>query len=141
MVRPEGCDEDILLQIFAEFRGHLQIDCRTMHSSKGLEADYVIIVGADDGFAGVPDVRDQDPLSNLVLPLLSDPIEEERRLFYVALTRARHQMSILAAAGRPSLFVRELRVQKSLGDRIQWISHAALEDSLPSAPRFIAAGT
>jgi DNA helicase-2/ATP-dependent DNA helicase PcrA len=62
----------------------------TLHGAKGLEWDWVFIAGAS--------------ASNL--PWASAPIEEERRLFYVGITRAKRSLSI-SFAGEPSPFLRE----------------------------------
>jgi DNA helicase-2/ATP-dependent DNA helicase PcrA len=62
----------------------------TLHGAKGLEWDWVFIAGAS--------------ASNL--PWASAPIEEERRLFYVGITRAKRSLSI-SYAGEPSPFLRE----------------------------------
>jgi DNA helicase-2/ATP-dependent DNA helicase PcrA len=78
----------------------------TAHKSKGLEFDHVYIIGATDGHWG-----NKREMKSFHLPRLSkseegesdektlDPIEDERRLFYVALTRARHDVSITYARG------------------------------------------
>ncbi len=67
----------------------------TMHSSKGLEFDSVIIAGVSDD----------------IIPDASGDIEEERRLLYVAMTRARDNLYIVhhkPANGELSLFADEL---------------------------------
>lgn len=88
---------------------NLSLRFMTAHSSKGLEADHVIILNVSSGKMGFPSEIVDDPLLNLVLP---EPEifdhAEERRLFYVALTRARKSVTILADRERPSVFVREL---------------------------------
>ncbi|MFD1328864.1 UvrD-helicase domain-containing protein [Mycoplana ramosa] len=87
----------------------LAIRFMTVHASKGLEADHVIILRAASDTMGFPSEIVDDPLLDLVLP---DPENfehaEERRLFYVALTRARDSVTILADQEKPSTFVREL---------------------------------
>ena len=87
----------------------LDITFRTVHSSKGLEADYVIVPNLTCGTYGFPSAIQDDPVLSLAM---SDPDEyphsEERRLFYVALTRARQQVTVLTVAGHESLFVVEL---------------------------------
>ena len=81
----------------------------TAHGSKGLEADHVVILDAVSDRLGFPSEIVDDPLLEMVLP---EPEKfehaEERRLFYVALTRARKSVTILADREKPSVFVREL---------------------------------
>ena len=88
------------------YRG-LDVTFQTVHSSKGLEADHVIIPGLNRG--GFPSTKEDDPLLRLALPEGDDyPHAEERRLFYVALTRARDSVLLIARSGRESEFVTEL---------------------------------
>lgn len=81
----------------------------SVHRSKGLEADYVIINGLTATKYGFPSEIVDDPLLELVLAE-SDryPNAEERRLFYVALTRARKQVHLVVDRVRPSAFALEL---------------------------------
>ena len=87
----------------------LSIRFMTVHASKGLEADHVIILHAVMDRMGFPSEIVDDPLLDLVLP---EPENfghaEERRLFYVALTRAKKSVTLLADREKPSTFVREL---------------------------------
>ena len=87
----------------------LQLSYVTVHGSKGLEADYVVVLGLCSGRYGFPTEIAVDPLLDLVLSAPErHPNAEERRLFYVALTRARRHVFVLAEGGPPSLFVQEL---------------------------------
>lgn len=83
---------------------------KTVHGSKGLEADHVIILGMQAGRYGFPSQIADDPLLDLVLATPEAfPHAEERRLFYVALTRARLSVHAIAGEGAPSVFVTEIR--------------------------------
>jgi DNA helicase-4 len=94
-----------------EFRS-LELTFKTVHSSKGLQADYVIVLGMHTGRYAFPSEISDDPLLELVLPYAeSFPNAEERRLFYVAMTRARHRVYLLGGIGgsyAPSAFLTEL---------------------------------
>ena len=94
----------------------------TMHKSKGLQADYVLILGMFSGLYDqycFPSEFDDDPLKQLVLsPKEALPDAEERRLFYVSLTRAKHQVILLTHAKYPSKYVTELLANHRCGDAV-----------------------
>ena len=118
--RHEGTSEVLLLGRYKHLRPRhistlrsqytgLRFYWRTIHGAKGLEADYAVVLGVCIGKYGFPSGIDDDPLLNLVLPASdAHPNAEERRLLYVALTRARRQVYLLAEGGAPSSFVNEL---------------------------------
>ena len=86
---------------------HLNISYVTAHASKGLEADYVILFGVDTGV--FPSTRENDELIDLVLPNKENFIHgEERRLFYVALTRAKHFVYVIFDNDKSSPFLSEI---------------------------------
>ena len=87
----------------------LRFTWMTVHRSKGLEADYAVVLGLCSGRYGFPVEVADDPLLDLVLAAPeAHPNAEERRLLYVAITRARRQVFLLADGGPPSAFVTEL---------------------------------
>ena len=87
----------------------LNVSYKTVHGSKGLEADYVVVLSLCSGQYGFPSEIVDDPLLDLVLGAPENyPNAEERRLFYVAITRAIRQVFLLAEDGPPSSFVLEL---------------------------------
>lgn len=89
----------------------LDLDFRTVHRSKGLEADYVIMLNVIESAKGrgFPSQMEDDPLLQIPMPKPDPyPMAEERRLFYVALTRARQQVWIYTELDRPSRFLKEL---------------------------------
>ena len=91
-------------------KGFEDIDIKyiTVHKSKGLEADNVIILNLKNHLLGFPNKMTDDPMLSL---LLSDDEEyrfaEERRLFYVALTRTKNEVVLLIPT-EVSLFAEEL---------------------------------
>ncbi|AHG18566.1 DNA helicase IV [Chania multitudinisentens RB-25] len=88
----------------------LNIEFMTIHASKGQQADYVIIAGLHDGNDGFPAIARESVLEDVLLPPPEDfPDAEERRLLYVALTRAKHQVWLLQDRESPSIFVEQLQ--------------------------------
>lgn len=82
----------------------------TVHGSKGLEEDYVIIINADDSRLGFPNKVEDDELLDMVLSSKSNyEYAEERRLWYVALTRTRTYTYIITNVDNPSIFVEEIK--------------------------------
>ena len=103
-------DEISLVSDMSEHQdGTNRVSLMTVHSVKGLEFDYVFIVGMEEGIF---------PHYNAINDGSSSAIEEERRLCYVAITRAKKKLYILSAESRmlfgntnrnkPSRFIDEI---------------------------------
>ncbi len=88
--------------------GNRKIELLTVHKSKGLEADYVILLQCNKDTYGFPSLINDDPILNYVLTQSDQfPYGEERRLFYVAITRAKIKTLVLYDKRFPSVFVDE----------------------------------
>ena len=96
-------------------RPDLKIRFLTVHQSKGLEADYVIILNNREAKLGFPAHVKDPPLKAELIKIAEElrldqvSVNEERRLFYVALTRAKKQVILLTVDGKESSFIKELR--------------------------------
>ncbi len=80
------------------------------HSSKGLGFDNVIIINGKDDILGFPSKIEDDPVMKLVIKD-DEKIDfaEERRLFYVALTRTKNRVFIITPQTKPSKFILEIK--------------------------------
>ncbi len=87
----------------------LRVHFSTVHAAKGKEADYVVVLGLDKGRYGFPSTKPTDRLLECLLPEGETFLRaEERRLFYVAITRARHRAYLVYNPMAASSFIREL---------------------------------
>ena len=103
---------------FVEKNWEGPVEVSTIHSAKGLEADYVVVMDMIQDFRGFPSTIEDDPIIRLVMPEIdSHEHGEERRLFYVALTRARYETHLISPISAPSLFTLEM-LQDNLGVHI-----------------------
>ena len=87
----------------------VQIAFCSMHKSKGITRDIVFVINMNEGEKGMPSTRTDEPIlaTMLAKPDLY-PLAEERRLFYVAITRATERTILIANAKKPSRFVKEI---------------------------------
>ncbi len=101
----------------------------TCHGSKGLEADYCLITGLHTGSNGFPSRKRAHALLEALLPAPGlYPDGEERRLFYVAMTRAKKTCYLIMDPKAPSSFVLELRDHPA----VSWQSRRLAQESTPT---------
>ena len=110
-------------------RPDLKIRFFTVHQSKGLEADYVIILNNREAKLGFPAHVKDPPLKTELVKIAEElrldqvSVNEERRLFYVALTRAKKQVILLTVDGKESSFIKELRQKFRQDFTTYYLSH------------------
>ena len=93
----------------------VNIEYRTVHQSKGLECDNVILINLKNWKAGFPNKMVDDPVLNFVKRNGdSFSYAEERRLFYVALTRTKNNVYLLSPYFKSSVFVQELKTDANV---------------------------
>lgn len=81
----------------------------TMHKSKGLESSNVILINIEDSLLGMPTKLQSEKILKYVNNTKDYyPYEEERRLFYVALTRTKNRTYIISPYNKESIFVKEI---------------------------------
>lgn len=106
-----NADQQHVPRLSREAQRSVDVSFLTIHRSKGSEADYVILPEMLTVLRGrsFPSTRNDDPVLGLAMPPGDDyPMSEERRLFYVALTRARRTVAMFTAQGKCSSFLKEL---------------------------------
>ena len=109
-IAPHRDSADIFDLIWRSDMGQeLKLEFCSMHKSKGITRDIVIVLNMNSGLNGMPAVRESDPIINALLAK-DEPYSfaEERRLFYVAITRAREATYLIANSKNPSPFIREI---------------------------------
>jgi len=95
---------------FFKFKNeNIRVQHKTIHSAKGLESKVVFIIGLTEGGGGFPDIWLEDRIFQVIKKanryLL---MEEERRLFYVAITRAKDKLFLITEKGNESSFLKEI---------------------------------
>lgn len=87
----------------------------TIHKSKGLQSDYVFIIGLNNNKNGFPNkIKDHDILKYVNNYKDYYPYEEERRLFYVAFTRCKKKVYLFIQKDNESIFIKEIKRYKSI---------------------------
>lgn len=87
----------------------LKVQAKTIHASKGLESKIVFIIGLTEGYGGFPDIWLEDRIFQVIKQANHDLLmEEERRLFYVAMTRAKDKLFLITEKGNESSFLKEI---------------------------------
>ena len=87
----------------------------TIHKSKGLEADVVIMINVSSNINSIPSkIVEEDILKYVKKNKDYYPYEEERRLFYVGLTRTRNNIYIISNRNKESIFINELKKYKNV---------------------------
>ena len=110
-------------------RPDLKIRFLTVHQSKGLEADYVIFLNNREAKLGFPAHVKDPPLKTELIKIAEElrldqvSVNEERRLFYVALTRAKKQVILLTVDDKESSFIKELRRKFRQDFTTYYLSH------------------
>ena len=92
----------------------------TIHKSKGLEEDNIILINLTNNNNSLPSKIKNHKLINKIIKTDYYPYEEERRLFYVALTRTRNNIYLLAPKSNYSIFIKEL--MKNYKNYIEYIN-------------------
>ncbi|HWK71416.1 MAG TPA: UvrD-helicase domain-containing protein [Burkholderiaceae bacterium] len=93
----------------------VEVKFASVHRSKGLEADHIIVPRMTAETLGFPSQVEDDPVLQLAMPNSEDfEHAEERRLFYVALTRTQSSVTLITVACKESPFVLELMREHNL---------------------------
>lgn len=126
--RPENFSE--LQRQFAEH--NLDLTYSTAHGSKGKEADFVIIVGLEAGEYGFPSNVSDDHVMRMVLTNEDEfPYGEERRLFYVAMTRTRTRTYLVVPHDNVSPFVSDDLMGEELAEFVEIIGEVSARHRCP----------
>jgi len=107
-------DNDFKLEkdnIIYKINPNIKLYYLTVHKSKGLEEENVIIINLENNLLGFPNQIKDDKVLRFVSNIRERyPYSEERRLFYVALTRTKNYVYLLVPKKNKSIFIKELKI-------------------------------
>jgi DNA helicase-4 len=113
-------------------REGIELEFLTAHRAKGTEADFVIVLGLESGLYGFPSNVSDDPLMRLVLSEEETfSYAEERRLFYVALTRAREKVYLIVPNDQASPFVHEELLSEEYENYVERVGKITARHTCP----------
>ncbi len=102
-------------KIFYRKNKNIKLTYLTVHKSKGLEEENVILIHLKNELLGFPNqIPDEKILRLVSIPSEHYPYSEERRLFYVALTRTKNKVYLLVPKKNPSIFVKEIKKKENV---------------------------
>ena len=102
-------------------KSYLDITFLTIHKSKGLEADDVIIINFLDDILGFPNKIKEERIMRLVSKKEEDyPYAEERRLFYVGITRTKNTTYLMVPLNKYSIFIKELERDYKVSELVKF---------------------
>ena len=106
----EEKEDGVILDWFIpEASRGIEVAFCSMHKSKGITRDIVLVINMNEGEKGMPSTRADDPiLATMLAQADKYSLAEERRLFYVAITRAKERTVVVAEKGKISRFVKEI---------------------------------
>lgn len=88
---------------------NVKIKYMTIHSAKGLESSYVIILNVSNNTNGIPNKIENHPIITYLITEDAYPYAEERRVFYVAITRCKIKTYLFVPRDNPSMFIKEIK--------------------------------
>ena len=100
-------DEELIMKEDKLLFNNKQYDFKTVHKSKGLEEEEIVLLHLTNNNYGFPNKK-KEGINSLLLPKEKYRYEEERRLFYVALTRTKNNIYLFVDKENPSIFVKEI---------------------------------
>ena len=105
----EYIDDNFIIEDNIIFYKEKEIKFYTVHKSKGLEASFVVILNCNDTYLGFPNKIENNPIIDKIIVNNEMKYAEERRLFYVAITRCKEKTYLVYDKNKPSTFIKEIK--------------------------------